>query len=71
VEVCKTHLTKSIEWKGDKTGVFEMRRHYSNYFKGIPNFKEYRTKLVGLQNHLDILEVLEEIKHSYVDTAVV
>lgn len=65
VEVCKTHLTKSIEWKGDKTGVFEMRRHYANYFKGIPNFKEYRSLLVSLQNHEDILEVLEEINHKF------
>lgn len=68
VEVCKTHLTKSIEWKGDKTGVFEMRRHYANYFKGIPNFKEYRTLLVSLQNHDEILEVLEEIKSKFVAT---
>ncbi|TYR34411.1 tRNA dihydrouridine synthase DusB [Sphingobacterium phlebotomi] len=65
VEVCKTHLIKSIEWKGDKTGIFEMRRHYANYFKGIPNFKEYRTKLVGLGNHNEILEVLEEIKERF------
>lgn len=68
VEVCKTHLTKSIEWKGDKTGVFEMRRHYANYFKGIPNFKEYRTLLVSLQKHDEILEVLEEIKSKFVAT---
>ncbi|MCY4781022.1 tRNA dihydrouridine synthase DusB [Sphingobacterium sp. UT-1RO-CII-1] len=68
VEVCKTHLNKSIQWKGDKTGVFEMRRHYANYFKGIPNFKEYRTLLVSLQKHDDILEVLEEIKNKFVAT---
>ena len=67
VDVCKTHLIKSIEWKGDKTGVFEMRRHYANYFKGIPNFKENRMKLVGLNNYEDILEVLEDIKHSFVE----
>lgn len=67
VDVCKTHLTKSIEWKGDKTGVFEMRRHYANYFKGIPNFKDYRVKLVGLNNHQDILDVLEDIKYNFVE----
>lgn len=70
VEVCKIHLLKSIEWKGDKTGVFEMRRHYANYFKGIPNFKENRMKLVGLNNHLDILDVLEEIKHNFIEEVV-
>ena len=46
IAACKTHLEKSIEWKGPKTGVFEMRRHYANYFKGIADFKEYRMKLV-------------------------
>ncbi|HLW50301.1 MAG TPA: tRNA dihydrouridine synthase DusB [Sphingobacteriaceae bacterium] len=61
VSVCRTHLEKSIAWKGDRTGVFEMRRHYANYFKGIPNFKEYRMRLVQLDNVEDILEVLEEI----------
>ncbi|MDB5014182.1 MAG: tRNA-U20-dihydrouridine synthase [Daejeonella sp.] len=61
IEVCRTHLEKSVEWKGDKTGIFEMRRHYSNYFKGIPNFKEYRMKLVSLENIHDIKSVLLEI----------
>lgn len=61
IEVCRTHLEKSVEWKGDKTGIFEMRRHYSNYFKGIPNFKEYRMKLVSLENIQDIKSVLLEI----------
>ena len=65
VDVCYTHLTKSIEWKGEKTGVFEMRRHYSNYFKGIPNFKDYRMKLVSLENISDIHSVLEEIKDKF------
>src|SRR5690606_17766558 len=68
VEVCKTHLTKSIEWKGDKLGIFEMRRHYANYFKGIPNFKEYRMKLVALNTYEEIIEVLEEIKENFVES---
>lgn len=67
VEVCKTHLSKSIEWKGEKTGIFEMRRHYANYFKGIPHFKEYRMKLVQLDQVNDILEVLEEIQSQFHD----
>ena len=67
VDVCRTHLSKSIEWKGEKTGVFEMRRHYANYFKGIPNFKEYRMKLVGLQSPTEILEVLEEIRYNFAE----
>lgn len=67
VEVCRTHLEKSIAWKGDKTGIFEMRRHYSNYFKGIPHFKEYRMQLVSLMDVADILAVLEEIGSRYED----
>ena len=67
VDVCYTHLTKSIEWKGEKTGIFEMRRHYANYFKGIPNFKEYRMKLVSLQDVNEIMEVLEEIRFNFAE----
>lgn len=62
IEVCETHLQKSVEWKGEKLGVLEMRNHYANYFKGIPNFKEYRTKLVTLNDSQSILEVLSELK---------
>ncbi|MFA5244527.1 MAG: tRNA dihydrouridine synthase DusB [Pedobacter sp.] len=65
VEVCRTHLDKSIIWKGNKTGIFEMRRHYANYFKGIPDFKEYRMKLVSLENIDDIYSVLQEINERF------
>lgn len=65
VDVCRTHLDKSIEWKGPKTGIFEMRRHYSNYFKGIPDFKEYRMKLVSLENINEIHDVLEDILQNF------
>lgn len=62
VEVCRTHLLKSVEWKGEKLGVVEMRNHYANYFKGIPNFKETRTKLVTLYQLSELLEVLEMVE---------
>ncbi len=65
INACKTHLQKSIEWKGEKTGIFEMRRHYANYFKGLPNFKEYRMKLVTMQNTAHIYELLEIIKEKF------
>lgn len=62
VEAAKIHLRKSVEWKGEKLGIFEMRRHYTNYFKGTPHFKEYRIKLVTAQT-LDVLEnIFDEIK---------
>ncbi|WP_257669373.1 tRNA dihydrouridine synthase DusB [Parapedobacter tibetensis] len=65
VDVCRTHLQKSVEWKGDKTGIFEMRRHYANYFKGIPHFKEYRMRLVSLTDINDIHAVLDEISEQF------
>ncbi|MFB6306012.1 MAG: tRNA-dihydrouridine synthase, partial [Flavobacteriales bacterium] len=49
VEVAKTHLQKSIDWKGEKKGVLEMRRHYGKYFKGIPDFKPWRNSLVTIE----------------------
>lgn len=65
VDTCKTHLEKSVEWKGPKTGIFEMRRHYANYFKGIPNFKEWRMKLVLLDSMSAITDVLNDIENKF------
>ena len=65
IDVCRTHLQKSIEWKGPKTGIFEMRRHYANYFKGIANFKEYRMKLVSLESVEAIEDVLNDIRNKF------
>ncbi len=65
VEAARTHLQKSIEWKGNVLGILEMRRHYTNYFKGVPHFKDFRMKLVT-ENNLDVLyQTLEEITHHY------
>jgi nifR3 family TIM-barrel protein len=61
VQVVKKHLKFSIEWKGEKVGIYEMRRHYTNYFKGIPNFKPLRTKLVTLENYDELIDTLNEI----------
>ncbi len=65
VDVCRTHFEKSIAWKGERTGIFEMRRHYANYFKGVPDFKEYRMKLVSLENIEDIHATLDEINERF------
>jgi nifR3 family TIM-barrel protein len=62
VKVCRTHLDASIEWKGDVLGIIEMRRHYTNYFKGIPHFKEYRMQLVTLNSYIEVQAVLNEIE---------
>lgn len=61
VDTVKAHLKFSIEWKGQKTGIFEMRAHYTNYFRGIPDFKPFRLKLVEAATYEQTLEVLDEI----------
>jgi nifR3 family TIM-barrel protein len=66
VDVCKQHLDFSIKWKGDFTGIVEMRRHYANYFKGLDHFKEYRMKLVTTNSYEEILQTLEEVRERYV-----
>lgn len=65
VAVAKEHLNFSVEWKGERLGVVEMRRHYANYFKGIVNFKPTRTLLVTLESHQEILNVLDSIVDNY------
>jgi len=65
VDVCRQHLDFSIKWKGDFTGIVEMRRHYANYFKGLDHFKEYRMKLVTTNSYEEILQTLEEVRERY------
>jgi tRNA-dihydrouridine synthase B len=65
VEVCKTHFQKSIEWKGERQGIVEMRRHYANYFKGLSHFKDFRNRLVTSNNIQEILDIINEIEDYY------
>jgi len=65
VDVCRKHLHKSYAWKGPKVGIFEMRRHYANYLKGLPNIKEYRSKLVTMMTVEEIDSVLDEIVQKF------
>lgn len=65
VATVKKHLKFSLEWKGDRTGVYEMRRHYSTYFKGLVDFKPYRTKLVELEEHDALFDLLDEIEGKF------
>jgi nifR3 family TIM-barrel protein len=62
VNACYTHLVKSIEWKSEILAINEMKRHYANYFKGIPNFKPYRTALVMSNSLNEIKDLLETIR---------
>jgi tRNA-dihydrouridine synthase B len=69
VEAAKQHLEMSVRWKGEGLGIAEMKRHYSNYFKGIAHIKEYRMKLVtsfNLNEIMDTLNYIQEHSHEFV-----
>ena len=65
VEAARRHLQMAIDWKGEKLGVFETRRHYTNYFKGIPHFKEYRMKMVTSDEAVDVFAVFNEVEEKF------
>lgn len=65
IAVCRKHLEKSVAWKGPVVGINEMRRHYTNYLKGLPGIKEYRLKLVTLTSPDAIHEVLDDMSRHY------
>ena len=67
VDTCLVHLNKSIEWKGEHVGIVEMRRHYSNYFKGLDHFKETRMTLVTSHNLEEIIMTLNNISGRYAE----
>jgi tRNA-dihydrouridine synthase len=61
LNVCRTHVSKSVEWKGEILGILEMRRHYTNYLKGLPHIKEFRTRLVTVKTLQEVLSILDEV----------
>ncbi|SEK85583.1 tRNA-U20-dihydrouridine synthase [Aquimarina amphilecti] len=65
VIAARRHLQMAIDWKGEKLGVFETRRHYTNYFKGIPHFKEYRMKMVTSDDSIDVFNAFDEIQEKF------
>lgn len=65
VDVIRQHLHGSVQWKGEVLGILEMRRHYTNYLKGLPNIRDYRLKLVTLKSLEEIEPVLQEIVQVY------
>lgn len=67
VEAARRHLQMSIDWKGEILGVFETRRHYTNYFKGIPHFKEYRMKMVTSDQSEDVFAAFDEVLEKFSD----
>lgn len=65
VRMCRQHLDFSIRWKGERTGILEMRRHYAPYFKGLDNFKAFRMRLVDTLSYQEIVEILDEVSERY------
>jgi tRNA-dihydrouridine synthase len=67
IAVAKKHLDFSVEWKGPKLGILEMRRHYTNYFRGMPNFKQYRAEMVTAETYEHVCEILNQVSDVYAD----
>jgi tRNA-dihydrouridine synthase len=65
VSAARRHLQMAIAWKGEHLGVFETRRHYTNYFKGLPDFKPYRTKMVTSDDAQTVFNTLDEVLESF------
>lgn len=67
IAVAKQHLDFSVEWKGEKQGILEMRRHYTNYFRGMPNFKPIRTEMVTADSYQHVCSLLDQVADLYAD----
>ena len=65
VDAARRHLQMAIDWKGEKLGVFETRRHYTNYFKGIPHFKEFRTQMVTSDDAADVFAAFDTVEREF------
>ncbi len=65
IRISSIQLEKSVDWKGERRGVLEMRKHWSQYFRGYPNFKPFRIKLMQIETHIEVIEALQEIRGFY------
>lgn len=65
IDTVKQHLDFSVRWKGEITGIFEMRNHYTAYFKGIENFKPFRMQLVNAMTQAETLDILDQIEREF------
>ncbi len=71
VEAARQHFKMAIDWKGERVGIYETRRHYTNYFKGIANFKPYRAELVRSENPEEIIELFDRIEEQFEDSMII
>lgn len=65
LDACRKHLHGSVQWKGERLGLLEMRRHYANYLKGLPSIKDYRTKLVTAESLAELEDIFNQVKEHY------
>jgi len=65
IKIIMIQLQRSVEWKGERTGVLEIRKHWAGYFKGYPNFKRFRIRLMQTLSYQELLDTLEEIREYY------
>ena len=65
IRISSVQLQKSVDWKGERRGIMEIRKHWGDYFKGYPNFKPFRLKLMDAETHEEVLSVLKEISNYY------
>jgi len=66
VKISLIHLERSVDWKGERRGVLEFRKHWSDYFKGYPNFKPFRQKLMDVESFEKVKSILNDIKEYYI-----
>jgi tRNA-dihydrouridine synthase B len=71
VAACRRHFEMAIEWKGERLGINETRRHYTNYFKGISHFKDYRKRLVTSDHPQEVYDTLNEVQERFADLEMV
>lgn len=69
VRICTLHLEKSVDWKGERRAINEMRKHYSDYFRAYPGFKDHRVALMEATTLGDVLKILENIEKQYSATS--
>jgi tRNA-dihydrouridine synthase len=65
VRICRIHLEKSVDWKGERVAINEIRKHYSDYFKGYPDFKRFKVELMGADSFDQVNSLLTEIENTY------
>lgn len=65
IDVARRHLEMSVKWKGEKLAIVEMKRHYANYFRGIPHFKAFRSKLVTTFDLNEVYDTFDEVAEKF------